>query len=194
MATTVSTPMPVPGTPQPPIWPLVVGNNGGFMAVRASSAQGSCGVSGYPCKHPGVDVNGAPGRAVGSPVSGVIVQVSDGTSSPFSGYGPYLAIVRGDDDGLYHMVAHMARGTSSLAYAGRRVRAGDQIGTVSSYNHVHWELRKKPVPAFAAGESNATNNLDPIAWLSSSRMFTGIAGNLLLLGTAGLLFYLLTKD
>lgn len=193
MATAVSTPIPVPGSPQPPVYPLIVGNNGGFMAVRASSAQGSCGASGYPCKHPGVDVNVAPGRAIASPVSGVIVQVADGSSAPFSGYGPYLAIIHGDDDGLYHLVAHMAREGASLVYPGRRVVAGDKIGIGSGYNHVHWELRKRAVPLFSAGESNATNNLDPIAWLSSSRTISKLAP-VILLGTAAVLFYLLTED
>lgn len=192
--TPVATPLPVPGEAQSPIYPLIVGNNGGYLWVRASPAQGSCGVSGYPCKHPGVDVNGPPGTTVRSPTNGLIVQVANGQAAPFTGYGPWLVIIAGDD-GRYHLIGHMAAGTSSMARAGQRVRAGDPIGTVSSAYHVHWEVRKKPVPAFSAGETNFTNNLDPIEWISSSRsVLGGKAAPMLLLGAAAVLLFLVARD
>lgn len=167
-ATNVGTRAPTPGSPQPPIYPLIVGNNGAFLAVRASSAQGSCGTKPYPCKHPGTDVNGRAGTQVVAPESGVIVASSSGANPPFQGYGPWLVVIKGDASGKYHLLAHLATATAAMAPIGRRVTAGDVVGTVSSANHVHWELRKKLVPDFARGESNLTNNSDPVGWLLSA--------------------------
>lgn len=188
--TEIPLPKPMLGQRQPPIWPLVVGNNGSFMAVRSSPAQGACGVSGYPCKHPGVDVNGAYGTPVVAPEGGTVVQIANGASSPFGGYGPWLIVLKGDS-GKYHLLGHLSPTTSGMAPVGMRVEAGQQVGTTSSANHTHWEVRKKAVPDFAHGESNATNNEDPIAWLSSQ--VSGVLA-MVLLGGAGLLAYLMWRN
>lgn len=191
-ATPVLTPVAVMGIPQPPIYPLVIGNNGGFMVTRSSPAQGACGVSGYPCKHPGVDVYGVVGTRVVAPEDGVVMQVADGASSPLAGYGPWVVILHGDS-GLYHLLGHLNPATSAMAMPGMRFVAGQQIGTTSTANHTHWEVRKKAIPDFAHGESNATNNLDPLAWLRDAQAI-GKMGPVLLLGAAGLLFWLLLND
>lgn len=189
-ATDVSTPFPAPGSNQPPIWPLVVGNNGAYLAVRSSSAQGACGTHGYPCQHPGTDVNGAQGTLVHAPESGTIIGAGDGNSAPFVGYGPWYAVVQGDG-GKFHLLGHLDPSTAGMGLVGTRVTAGQVVGTTSSANHTHWEVRSKAVPDFAAGETNFTNNVDPVDWLSrSSSPFIA----LLLLGGAALFAALLWRN
>lgn len=180
-ATAVETPPPVAGKAQAPIYPLTVGNNGGYKAVRSSAAQGSCGTHGYPCQHPGVDVNGRQGTRVVAPESGVIVATANGANSPWGGYGPWLVVIQGAS-GKFHLLAHLDPATSSLGPVGKRVVAGDVVGTTSSANHTHWEVRKKLTPAFSAGETNFDNNEDPITWLKLSSL-----GGWIVLGAAGLL-------
>lgn len=145
-----------------PITPLVVGSNGAFRALRSSSAQGSCGVHGYPCLHPGVDVAARQGTTVVAPESGVVVIAADGTAPPFVGYGPWLVLLRGDS-GKFHLLAHLDPSTAAQAPAGLRVAEGAAIGTVSAARHTHWEVRVRPTPP--AGKTNLDNNLDPIGWM-----------------------------
>lgn len=189
MATAIDTPIPVPGRAQPPIWPLKVGAYGGFMQVRSSPAEGACGIGTYPCKHPGVDVVGDMGARVNAPESGTVVLAADGSSSPVGGYGPWVVIIEGDS-GKYHLLGHLSPLTASMALVGTKVVAGQQVGTVSSAYHTHWEVRSKAIPDFTHGESNATNNSDPIQWLSE-RNLLGDMGSILLLGAAATLLYLL---
>lgn len=190
MTLAIVTPTPSPGAPQPPIYPLLVGNNGGFMAVRSSSAQGSCGVHAYPCKHPGVDVVGPQGKAVVAPESGTIVAIAaiaDGSAAPFSGYGPWLVVIHGQRSGRFHLLAHLDPSTASMGPMGKAVRAGDVIGTVSAARHTHWEIRKRVYPI--KGESNQTNNSDPIAWLQGH----GSIGTFLVVGAALITFYMVWR-
>ncbi len=165
MSVAVATSVPREGSAQPPIYPLVIGNNGAFLAVRSSPAQGSCGVSGYPCKHPGVDVNGPHGMIVRAPETGMIVMAADGSVAPWRGYGPWLVVIRGDRSGKFHLLAHLEPSARSMGPIGLRVAAGTPVGKVSSAAHTHWELRTALTPP--AGGSNFTNNSDPIAWLRS---------------------------
>lgn len=148
-----------------PIIPLIVGNNGGFAAVRSSPAQGSCGTHAYPCKHPGLDVRGAAGTPVRAPESGTVLMVADGSGSPFGGYGPWVVVIAGDS-GKFHLLGHLDPAQRARAPVGLRVNVGDVIGTTSSANHTHWEVRSRPYPNFSAGEDNWTNNSDPQGWLS----------------------------
>ncbi len=148
--------------PSPPIIPLVIGNNGAWMFVRSSSAQGSCGVNGYPCRHPGVDVAGRAGTPVRAPEGGMVYFIADGASAPFVGYGPWLVMIRGDS-GKFHLLAHLDPAKASLARMGARVEEGQIVGVTSSANHTHWEVRKLPKPA--AGQTNFDNNEDPIGWM-----------------------------
>jgi murein DD-endopeptidase MepM/ murein hydrolase activator NlpD len=126
-----------------------------------------------------------------APESGTVVMAGDGASAPFVGYGPWFAIIQGDDSGKFHFLAHLEPAAASMAPVGARVTAGDQIGTTSSANHTHWEVRDKPVPDFAAGEDNFTNNSDPLGWLSMAAL--GIAGSALIVGGAALFLWLLLR-
>lgn len=166
-----------------PIMPFIVGNNGAWLAVRSSPAQGSCGVRSYPCKHPGVDVVGRAGTQVMAPEGGLVVQAADGSRAPFSGYGPWLVIIQGDS-GKYHLLAHLDPGYMNLAPIGLRVKEGQVIGRTSGANHTHWEVRKQITPP--SGGDNFTNNEDPIAWMSGGGTLILIA----LAAGAGLLYFL----
>lgn len=149
----------------PPIVPVKVTPHGAFRYVRRSSSDGACGTRGYPCLHPGVDLFGGAGTRVVAPEAGVVVVASSGGAKPFTGYGPWLIVIKGDS-GVFHLLAHLSPTTANMAPAGARVVAGQPVGVTSSANHVHWEVRRKLAPDFAAGESNQTNNLDPFAWLA----------------------------
>lgn len=188
-ALAVDTAVPEIGRPQPPIYPLAIGSHGGWLEVRASPSDGSCGVHGYPCRHPGIDVAGAAGTAVVAPESGTIVAAADGSVSPFAGYGPWLVVLQGDS-GKYHLLGHLEPATAAMAPVGAAFTAGQQLGVTSSANHTHWEVRSKPVPDFADGEDNFTNNTDPMGWLATAAI--GI-GTVLLVGGAAAFLWLLTR-
>lgn len=188
-ATPVDTDPPEPGKPQPPIYPLEIGAHGGWLEVRSSPSDGACGVHGYPCRHPGVDVAGGAGTPVVAPESGAVVAIGDGNSAPFVGYGPWFVIIQGSDSGKFHFLGHLDPATSSMAPMNQQVTAGDQVGVTSSANHTHWEVRDKMVPDFAAGEDNFSNNSDPLAWLSGAQL--GMLGTVLIAGGAAALLWLL---
>jgi murein DD-endopeptidase MepM/ murein hydrolase activator NlpD len=189
-ATEVDTPAPEIGRPQPPIYPLSIGTHGGWLEVRASPSDGSCGVGGYPCQHPGVDVAGAAGTPVVAPESGTVVMAGDGASAPFAGYGPWFVILQGQDSGKFHFLGHLEPMTAVMGAIGAQFLAGQQIGTTSSANHTHWEVRDKPVPDFAAGETNFSNNTDPLAWLRTAAIGLGAV---LIIGGAVVFFMLLQR-
>ena len=160
--------------PQPPILPLVVARTGDYKAVRSSPSDGACGVHGYPCQHPGVDVGGAQGTVVHAPEDGTIVMLADGSAPPWEGYGPYLVVLKGAS-GFYHLLAHLQPG-SVIGGVGSAFKAGDPIATTSSANHTHWEVRKKVTPDYAKNETNFDNNIDPVNdWLPRAR---GLGGKL----------------
>ncbi len=188
-ATPVPTDAPEPGSPQPPIWPLSIGAHGGWLEVRADASDGSCGVHGYPCQHPGVDVAGMAGTPVVAPESGTIVMVGDGNSAPFVGYGPWFAVIQGDG-GKFHLLGHLEPAAAGMGPMGAQVTAGDQIGVTSSANHTHWEVRSSLVPDFAGGETNIDNNSDPIGWLTLAAIG---AGTVLVVGGSALLLWLLLR-
>lgn len=187
-ATPIDTATPEPGVAQPPIYPLIVGSHGAYREVRSSAADGACGVHGYPCQHPGVDVAGTQGTPVVAPETGTIVMVANGLSAPFVGYGPWLVIVQGES-GKFHLLAHLDPDTSGLGPMGAQVTAGQQIGTTSSANHTHWEVRTEMTPP--AGEDNFSNGTDPISWLQWAPY--GGTGTVLVIGGAALLFYLVLR-
>lgn len=154
--------------PQPPILPLHVAATGDYNAVRSTPADGACGVHSYPCKHPGTDVGGVQGTIVNAPEDGTVTLLADGSSPPWSGYGPYLLLMLGKS-GYYHLLAHLQPG-SVIPAVGDPVTAGQAVATTSSANHTHWEVRKKPTPNYAANETNFDNNIDPVNdWLPSAR-------------------------
>jgi len=190
LGATIDLAAPEPGRPQPPIYPLQVGSHGGWREVRASPADGSCGVSGYPCQHPGVDVAGSAGTPVVAPETGTIVMAGDGNSAPYVGYGPWFAIVQGQDSGKFHLLGHLEPATAGLAPIGAQMLAGQTLGMTSSANHTHWEVRSKMAPDFASGENNFTNNTDPIGWLSMAALGLGAV---LVVGSAAILLLLLIR-
>jgi murein DD-endopeptidase MepM/ murein hydrolase activator NlpD len=163
---------PLVGALQAPVWPTKLSPHGAFGYVRKTPADGACGTKGHPCTHPGSDVLGASGTPVKAPEDGVIVKAASGSSSPFGGYGPWVIVIQGKS-GWYHLLGHLDPAKAPLGSVGLVVRAGQVVGTTSSANHVHWEVRRKAVPDFAAGESNASNNIDPFAWL---RRYGGTPG------------------
>lgn len=165
--------------PRAPIVPLRIGNNGAYKAVRTSPAQGSCGVHSYPCMHPGVDVVGGAGTKVYAPENGIILYATDGNSAPFAGYGPWLIVMQGAS-GKFHLLGHLEPTTAALGPVSKRVAEGDLVGTTSSANHTHWEVRDKPWPP--AGKTNFDNNSDPIAWLSGNTIL--LVGGLIAIGYA----------
>ncbi len=169
--------------PQVPIWPGVVSPHGAFHYLRQSSSDGACGTKGYPCSHPGVDLVGKRGTEVRAPEDGVIVRTANGSSPPFTGYGPWLVVFQGRS-GVYHLLAHLDPATAALGTPGVSVKAGTVLGTTSSANHVHWEVRRSPTPP--SGGSNATNNLDPFAWLRQTGGHPG-TGWILLAAVAAVL-------
>jgi murein DD-endopeptidase MepM/ murein hydrolase activator NlpD len=170
----------------------MVGAHGGWLEVRSAPADGACGVHGYPCRHPGLDVAGTAGTPVVAPESGMVVMAGDGASAPFVGYGPWFVIIAGDDSGKFHFLGHLDPGTQAMAPMGRQVTAGDQVGVTSSANHTHWEVRDQMAPDFAAGEDNFTNNTDPLGWLTTARM--GALGAVVLAGAAAAFLWLLWRD
>jgi murein DD-endopeptidase MepM/ murein hydrolase activator NlpD len=188
-ATPVATDAPEPGRPQPPIYPLEVGAHGAWREVRSSPADGACGVHGYPCQHPGVDVAGIAGTPVVAPENGTVVMVGDGNSAPFVGYGPWFVIIQGES-GKFQFLGHLEPLSAGMAPMGTQVTAGQQIGVTSSANHTHWEVRTNMVPDFANGEDNFSNNTDPLGWLAMAMLG---AGTVLIVGGAALFLWLLLR-
>jgi murein DD-endopeptidase MepM/ murein hydrolase activator NlpD len=88
------------------------------------------------------------------------------------------------------LLAHLDPMTAGLGPMTTRVTAGQQIGTTSSANHTHWEVRSQMVPDFAAGQTNFDNNADPIGWLSTAAL--GL-GTILVVGGAAVLLLLLRR-
>lgn len=154
-----------------PIMPVKVGRTGWYKSRRATPSDGACGVGTYPCLHPGIDLGAPRGTPVYAPEAGVIYKATAGTP-PFGGYGPWVVLLQGAS-GIFHLFAHLDAATAAQGQAGMQVREGQQIGTVSSANHTHWETRKKPVPNFAAGETNFDNNIDPTAWFAQQNSTSG---------------------
>lgn len=166
-----------------PISPVNVTPHGGFAFVRRTPSEGACGVASHPCVHYGVDLGAPAGTAVRAPINALVVATGDGNSSPWRGYGPYVAVLLGID-GYYQLIAHMNPGSLRT---NQLVSEGQIIGTVSSANHVHWEVRKRKTPP--SGGSNATNNLDPLAWVGGAYGDSSAVKYVALLATAGLGYY-----
>lgn len=155
-----------------PSGPFTTRRTGCYGCKRNTPADGGCGVHGYPCTHWGVDTF-AITPEIYAPEAGVVVAVADGSSPPFSGYGPGVVLIKGAS-GFYHLLAHLDLGSV-------RVRKDEQIAEgalVGRYNaayaHCHYEVRIKPT-----GPS-ATNTINPEKWLAATK--GGGIGMLLLLG------------
>jgi hypothetical protein len=156
-----------------PTAPFTTHRTGCYGCKRLTSADGGCGVHGYPCTHWGVDTFTIGGiRDVWAPEAGVVVAVSDGRSAPFMGYGPGVVLLKGAS-GVYHLLAHLELGSVSTK-VGAQLAEGQAIGRFdATFGHCHYEVRRQPT-----GPSEV-NTMDPGKWLAaqSSGMTT-----LLLLG------------
>jgi murein DD-endopeptidase MepM/ murein hydrolase activator NlpD len=162
-----------------PLKVMKVTPHGAFGYVRRSSSDGGCGTKGFPCTHPGTDLAAAAGTPVYAPEDGVFIAQGDGTQSPFRGYGPWVAALAGAS-GKIHLLAHMHPSTGSLSSVGRRVVAGQQVGTIG-VNHLHWEIRTKVTPPTG---NNMDNNADAMAWLRGGIASSPLAAVIVLGGVA----------
>lgn len=142
-----------------PTGPFSLHATGCYGCVRWTPADGGCGISSYPCVHWGMDLFSST-RDVWAPEGGEVVAVADGSSAPWSGYGPGIIAIKGDS-GKYLMMAHLG---SIEVTKGQRVREGQHIGMYSpSYGHTHFEVRHN-----LTGPSS-TNTMDPYAWIAGER-------------------------
>lgn len=144
------------------------------VANARATPHGAYGDSSIPAHskgHYGVDLAGPAGTAVFAPESGTVVAVfTDDKTKPFTGYGPGGVLIRGDQSGYYHLLAHLnplwwtynplSSSTFTYPAVGRHYERGDQVGVTSSLNHVHWEVRRKPS---YPDDQRDDNTLDPIA-------------------------------
>lgn len=147
--------------------PIRATPHGRYGAERRDASEGSCGVSPYPCRHPGVDLAAPQGTAVVAPEPGLVVEVATGDAKPWTGYGPGLVVLKGRSGG-YHLLAHLEPEVvprwqkdagilddrPTLYPLARPVAEGELLGYVSSANHVHWEKRS----------DRTSGRLDPVAW------------------------------
>jgi murein DD-endopeptidase MepM/ murein hydrolase activator NlpD len=159
--------------PRWPSGPFSSHRTGCYGCKRQSPSDGGCGVHGYPCTHWGVDTF-ATTPEIYAPEDGVVVSVADGTSPPFTGYGPGVVLMKGMS-GFYHLLAHLDLGSIRVT-KGAKVAEGTLVGRYNAaYGHCHYEVRKQPT-----GPSE-TNTIDPEKWLAASKGGGGI-GVLLVLG------------
>lgn len=171
------------GRVRPPILPVKVTPHGAWRYARTSPSDGSCGVHAYPCFHPGVDLAGAAGTKVYAPEDGVVVAVGNGASKPWTGYGPWIVVIKGAS-GVYHLLAHLSPAQAALALVGARVSSGQLVGVTSSANHVHWEIR------LVATSSAWANKVDPFVWLERTRNGVSSSSWVLLAAAAAAYFFL----
>lgn len=134
--------------------PARVGTNGAYGFVRRTPADGGCGVGSHPCTHYGVDLVASEGARVVSPVDGWVVYAV-GAIPPFKGFDPAVCVIEEDsaiETHRFHLLGHLDY-YRSRDYFGdnhadgwpRRVRvpvrAGQIVGVVGGYRHVHWQVQ-----------------------------------------------------
>lgn len=83
--------------PRPPVTPVRIPRTGAFGAERNSPEDGACGVSKYPCQHPGTDLSAPKGTVVSAPANGWVLVSQAVNGPPFSGYGPAVVLLAHDD-------------------------------------------------------------------------------------------------
>lgn len=143
--------------PRYPTGPFTLHRTGCYGCYRYSSADGACGVAGYPCRHWGDDLF-ATTRDVVAPDSGTVVAVSDGNSAPWVGYGPGVVVIKGDS-GKYLLMGHLQFPSIQVA-VGQRVREGDPLAQFDpAIAHTHFEVRH------ALTGPSATNTMAPSSWV-----------------------------
>ena len=147
---------------------------GCYGCKRMSSADGGCGVHGYPCTHWGMDLFAGSDRRVVAPESGVVVAVANGSSPPWSGFGPGVVVMQGAS-GVFHLLSHLEFSSIRVGI-GLPVSEGTPIGQYDGrIAHTHYEVRRK-----LTGPS-AENTIDPAVWLKEQGGSSGGLGKLVLL-------------
>lgn len=157
--------------------------HGAYAYRRRAPGEGACGVSGFPCTHPGVDLAPLePDAWVVAPTSCVVRFVAvNNITKPLSGYGPGALLV--EESGrwwwpwspLAFVVAHLdpASWRGGVPRRGRVYAEGEPIARVaSSVGHVHWEGRTVLLPP--AGQRMA-HTFDPLAWVRRRRALGELA-------------------
>lgn len=155
--------------------PLKIGNHGTYGYVRHNESEGGCGVGNYPCTHWGIDVVGVPGMKVVSPVTGTVVYAV-GAIPPFAGFDPYVIVIEDHEpvEHRYHLIGHLdyqVRDAFGDNHAGKwptlirkPVRAGQVIGAVGGYRHIHWQVQSQPYQRDGKRWADITRN--PVEWAS----------------------------
>lgn len=145
-----------------PTGPFETRRTGFYGAIRQTPADGGCGVHGHPCVHYGVDLFAGYSpeqRTVVAPEGGIVTDVANGTSPPWSGYGPGIVLMRGGS-GVFHLLSHLVFSTIKVK-PGERVTEGTPLGLYDpGYGHSHYEVRRE-----RTGPSK-TNTIDPNVWLA----------------------------
>lgn len=161
--------------PRWPTGPFELHRTGCYGCVRTTSADGACGIAGYPCKHYGDDLF-AKTRDVVAPETGTVVAVGNGSSAPWVGYGPGVVVIKGDGTGKFLLMGHLTYSSIEVS-VGQHVIEGQHIALFDpGIGHTHFEVRHN-----LTGPS-ATNTLDPADWVNG-RWKTVVA--LVALGFAG---------
>jgi murein DD-endopeptidase MepM/ murein hydrolase activator NlpD len=114
--------------------------------------------------HWALDLQDGAGKPVRAPEAGTVTATwTDDKTPPWAGYGPGGVEIAGVS-GVYHVLAHQDPG-SLLVGVGDQVAEGEQLGTVSTLGHVHWEVRKV---AIDSPDTRAGDTVPPIEWLDST--------------------------
>ncbi len=142
---------------------------GCYGCKRLSPSDGACGVHTYPCTHWGSDLF-AITPEIYAPENGIVTDVSDGSSPPWSGYGPGIVLIKGVS-GYYHLLAHMRE----IAVKPGPIAEGTFVGRYDrAIAHCHYEVRKN-----RTGPSDV-NTINPEQWFRAQGG-SGL-GTLLILG------------
>jgi murein DD-endopeptidase MepM/ murein hydrolase activator NlpD len=113
-------------------------------------------------------------RRVVAPESGVVVAVANGSSPPWSGFGPGVVVIRGGS-GVFHLLSHLEFSSIRVGI-GLPVSEGTLIGQYDArIAHTHYEVRRE-----LTGPS-AENTVDPSVWLKAQGGSSGGLGKLVLL-------------
>lgn len=144
-----------------PTGPYKTGRTGCYGCKRETSADGSCGVRGYPCIHRGLDMF-AESPDIFAPEIGIVIAVSDGKSAPYQGYGPGVILIQGAS-GYYHLLSHLDLHSIAVR-PGSPVFEGQKLATFNrEIGHTHYEVRRQPT-----GPSE-TNTISPLKWLADQQ-------------------------
>lgn len=140
-----------------PTGPFDTHRTGCFGCVRQTAADGSCGIGTFPCQHFGVDMF-ATSPQVFAPEDGTVIDVADGNSAPFVGYGPGVVLMQGKS-GFFHLLSHLDFNSIAVR-PGQVIPEGMLVAKFDAdTGHTHWEVRKQRLGSIPP------NTIDPNQWL-----------------------------